>query len=161
MNVKTLLVFIVIIGVIIVTTLFFRDDTKKPDSAGDSSGLIVSQNAIYAAEQAPGENITVSVVHFETPGFVVIHEDTSGVPGGVLGASGLLPSGETKNTPPIALSRTTKDSETLYAMLHLDDGDGVFDAAKDNPARDSVSAEPVMMIIEISQDAAEPGAVNL
>ena len=78
----------------------------------------------------------------------------------ILGVSGLLPSGETKNTPPIALSGATKDGETLYAMLHLDDGDGAFDAAKDKPAQDKVGGEPVMMIITVSQDTTEPGAIN-
>ncbi len=161
MSTKNPLLLGVIIVVIIGTFLFLGNSGKEPDSTSDSSGLIVGQNAIYIAEQAPGENITVSVVHFETPGFVVIHEDTNGVPGKILGASGLLPSGETKNAPPIALSRATKDGETLYAMIHLDNGDGKFDAAKDNPAQDKIGGAPVMMIVEVSQDAAEPEPVSL
>jgi len=100
------------------------------------------------------------VVYLENPGFVVIHEDSAGTPGKILGASSLVPAGETKNVP-IALSRATKDGEIIYVMLHLDDGDGKFDAAKDKPALDSVSGEPVMMVVMVSKDAAEAGEVSL
>lgn len=161
MNNKILLIIGVIAVVIVGGTLLFREETKAPGPSSDSSGLIVSKNAIYLTDQIPGENITVSVVHFETPGFVVVHEDLNDAPGKILGASSLLPAGETKNALPVTLSRTTKDGETLYAILHLDNGDGTFDAAKDKPAQDKVGGEPVMMIFTVSADAEEPGAVNL
>lgn len=161
MKTKTFLFLGIIIIVVAGAFLFLQDGDKEASPAGDSSGLIVSQNAIYVAEQAPGEGITVSVVHLETPGFVAIHEDVSGVPGKILGMSGLLPAGETKNLPPIALSRATKDGETLYTMLHLDDGDGTFDAAKDKPAQDKVGGSPVMMIFTVSAEAEEPTDVSL
>lgn len=154
MRAKTFLVFGVI-GVIIVLIIrvafFFRSD---------SSGLIISNSAIYVAEQTPGPSVSVSIARLEEPGFVVIHEDTAGAAGKILGASSLLPAGETKNLPPIMLFRATTDGETVYAMLHLDNGDNWFDAAKDKPALDSVSGTPVMMAVTISKDAAEPGAVN-
>ena len=69
--------------------------------------------------------------------------------------------GEAKNLVPIALSRTTRDGETLYAMLYIDNGDNIFDPAGDKPALDSVGGEPVMMIFTISADASTPEAVNL
>ena len=160
MKTKNLLLGVIII-VIVGIFLFLGNSGKEPDSAGDSSGLIISTNAIYAAEQAPGQEFSVAVVYLEKPGFVVVHEDNAGKPGQILSASALLPAGENKNTPPIALPRATKDGETLYAMLHLDNGDGQFDAVKDKPAQDKVGGVPVMMIIGVSQGATEPGAINL
>lgn len=161
MSTKTLLVIGIIIVAIAGITFFFRGGGNEPGpAAGDSSGLIVSNNAIYVAEQVPGRSVSVSVARLEKPGFVAIHEDVAGAPGKILGISSLLPAGETENLPPITLSRPTTDGETIYAMLHFDNGDDGFDTTKDKPALDSVSGAPVMMVIAISKDATEPGAVN-
>lgn len=159
MNTKTLFIFAIIIAVL-GATFFFQDNGEEPDSVSDSSGLIISTNAIYVAEQTPGRQVSVSVVRLEKPGFVVIHEDTAGTPGKILGVSSLLPAGETKNLTPMTLSRATTDGETMYLMLHLDNGDSGFDATKDKPALDSVGGTPVMMVVTISKDATEPEVVN-
>ena len=160
-----------VVAIAIGTAFFFQSSSlekhglpegnnTKPAPTGNSTGLMVGSNAIYVAEQAPARAVSIAVVQFEKPGFVVIHEDSADKPGNILGTSGILPAGETKNLAPITLSRTTKDGETLYAMLHFDDGNGVFDLAKDKPALDSVGNEPVMMIFTISADASVPDAVN-
>ncbi len=135
--------------------------SSKPSSTSDSTGMIVGNNAIYVAEQAPSRTVLVAVVLFAKPGFVAIHEDNADAPGKILGASGVLSAGETKNTAPIALSRATKDGEKLYAMLYGDNGDGVFDTAKDKPLIDSATSQPVMMIFSISVGASEPGTVSI
>lgn len=167
---KVFVIFVIIAAVFVSAILFWDSRGVRPEdsasrneagSAGDSSGLIIGANAIYVAEQVPSRTFAVEVVRLEKPGFVVVHEDAAGAPGGILGASGALPSGETNNLAPIPLSRLTRDGETLYAMLHLDDGDGVFDAAKDKPALDPLGALPVMMIVTVSAEATEPGAVSL
>lgn len=126
----------------------------------DSSGLVIGSNAIYIAEQMPGNSVEVQVARLEKPGFVVIYKDASGVPDEILGVSNFLLEGETKNLE-ITLSRETVEGETIYAMLHFDDGDQVFNAASDLPALDASSSEPVMMIVSVSEDAMEPGEVNL
>ena len=141
--------------------LFFRADNKEDsDVSGGSANLIISDNAIYVAEQTPGQSVLVALARLEKSGFVAIHEDNAGLPGKILGASSLLLGGEAKNLPPIALSRETTDGEVIYAMLHFDNGDGKFDAANDKPVLDKASSEPMMMIAIVSEDAAEPGIVN-
>lgn len=160
MNIKTLFIFAIVIVVITGAALFFWSEGKKHGFANDSSGLIISDSAIYVAGQTPGRSVTVSVVRLEKSGFVVIHEDIVGIPDKILGVSGLLPAGETKNLQPITLSRATRDGEIIYAMLHVDDGDGKFDAADDKPALDSVDGAPMMMVVMVSKDAVEPGIVN-
>ena len=148
-------------GVLIAGAAFlFRSGDKELGVGGDSSGLVIGQNAIYVTEQTPGRSVTVSIVRLEKPGFVVIYQDAGGTPGAVLGVSNLLPAGETEDAAPIILSRTTADGEVLHAMLHLDDGDGQFDAVVDQPARDPVGEGPVAMEVIVSTDAAEPGVVN-
>jgi hypothetical protein len=128
--------------------------------AGDSSGLIIGENAIYVAAQPPGHSVSVSMVRLKRPGFVVIHEDRAGAPGKILGVSSLLPAGDTENLQPITLSRVTRDGETIYAMLHFDDGDGKFDVANDKAVLDSVGGEPMLMVVTVSNEAAEPGITN-
>ncbi len=160
MKTNRVIVVAIVVAVVVGAMFFFRDDRNGAIQIGDSTGFIVDNNAIYVDDQLPGRSVSIAVVRLEKPGFVVIHEDNVSKPGKILGTSGALPAGEIKNITPIVLSRMTKDGETLYAMLHLDDGDGVFDSAKDKPALDSLSGQPVMMIFTASLDASEPGAIN-
>lgn len=160
MNTKIFLIGGVIVAIIVSTVIFFRGGNEGSDTPQDSAGFVIGANMIYVAEQAPSRTLSVAVVRLEKPGFVVVHEDVAGAVGGILGASAVLPEGETNNLELIPLSRLTQDGETLYVMLHLDDGDGVFDAVKDKPAIDPVSALPMMMIVTVSVDATEPSAVN-
>ena len=151
----------IIVALMVGAILFLRGGSEESGIPSDSAGLVIGTNAIYVAEQAPLKTLTVAVVRLEKPGFVVIHEDAAGAPGRILGASNALPSGETQKLAPIPLSRMTRDGETLYAMLHLDDGDLVFDALKDTPALDRVGALPVMMAVTVSAQATEPDEVSL
>lgn len=158
MKTKTLIIFISFVAVVVGITVYLRGNNKKAEPQ-NGSGFFINKNAIYVAEQAPGQIIVVSVVLLEQPSFVVIHEDVSDAPGKILGASNLLPSGETKSAS-VALSRETKNDETVYAMLHLDNGDGKFNAAGDKPVIDPIGNEPVMIVVVVSADAVLPGAVS-
>ncbi len=159
MNTKTLVILVVIVAIALGAVFFFRGGSTRPAPTGDSAGYFIGKTAIYVAEQSPSRTVSVAVVRLEKTGFVAIHEDNAGEPGKILGASGVLPAGETKNLTPIMLSRVTADSETLYAMLHFDDGDGAFDVAKDKPALGSLGGEPVTMIFTVSVGAIEPDAM--
>ncbi|MDP3769501.1 MAG: hypothetical protein U1A25_02820 [Candidatus Sungbacteria bacterium] len=160
MNTRICFILAIIIVVVLGAAFFFWGGGRKSGPADDSSGLIIGHNAIYVAEQLPGRSVSVSVVRIEKPGFVVIHEDAGDAPGKILGVSNLLPAGETKNLLPIMLLRVAQDGEIIYAMLHVDNGDGVFDAEDDKPVFDSVDGTPMMMIVAVSKDATEPGIVN-
>lgn len=161
MATKKFLTFIIIIVVGVGVLFFLPIKTKDSGTVGNSRGLIVGRSAIYVAGQIPSKFIWVAIVRLEKPGFVVIHEDVGGVPGKILGSSVLLGVGETSNVDPINISRQTEDDETLFAMLHFDNGDGVFNPADDKPVLDAVAGEPVMMIFTTSNDAGDPGAVSL
>lgn len=162
LNKKILFIIGIIIAVFIIgAVVLFLNKNEESILNNNSSGFVIGNNAIYVAEQEPTDTVSVWVARFEKPGFVVIHEDAAGSPGKILGISPLLLAGENKNLPPIKLSRKTTDGETIYAMLHLDNGDGKFDAANDKPALDSVGGSPVMMVVDVSNNATEPGAVNL
>ncbi len=161
MKTKRIISLAIVMAIVVLALFLLRDNRNGAIGTGESTSLIVGSNAIYVDDQLPGRSVSIAMVRLEKPGFVVIHEDNAGKPGKFLGISGALPMGETKKAIPIGLSRMTKDGETLYAMLHLGDGDGVFDSAKDKPVLDSLSGQPVMMIFTASLDASEPGAINL
>lgn len=124
-----------------------------------SAPLMTGKNAIYVGEQLPSKNITVSLASLEKPGFVVIHESKNGKPGGIIGKSNLLSAGENKNIL-VDLSRVSRDGEVLFAMIHLDDGDGVFEASKDIPAA-GTQGSSIMMEFMIKNDASVTGEIKL
>ncbi|MBI2064201.1 MAG: hypothetical protein HYT66_00615 [Candidatus Yanofskybacteria bacterium] len=159
-NTKVFLILGIIAAAGVGAMFLFLGNNDESGSADDFAGLIVRENAIYVAEQPPSNTVSVAVVRLEKPGFAVVHEDVNEVPGGILGASALIAPGETKNSLPVTLSRSTLDGETIYVMLHFDNGDGIFDATKDKPVVDPVTNEPMMMIVVTSKDATEPDAVN-
>lgn len=158
-------IILAVLAVVILVLLFFllRGAENRQNSSNtnrDSSGLIVGNNAVYVSDQKPGNSIKASVVRLEKPGFLVIHEDKGGNPGDIIGSSQLLPIGQTQNLLPITLSIVILDGQTIYAMLHIDNGDSIFKEGEDKPAIDPVSSQPVMMAVAISSEAVEPGAVN-
>lgn len=132
----------------------------RKEPAEQPSGLVIGRNAIYVADQAPSERVAVGFVVLGEPGFVVIHEGKEGAPATILGASSLISVGEANDLPPVLLSRKARDGETLFAMLHRDDGDGAFDPAKDIPVRDA-GGEPLMMQFSIDKEASLPDAIKL
>lgn len=157
--------FYIIAGIFIILmiggVIFWRQSGKEELSPTDSSsGFMIGQSAIYVAEQLPGRNVSVAVVRFEKPGFVAVHEEAYGAPGNILGVSSLFPAGEFRNPSPIVLSREIKDGEIIYVMLHLDNGDGKFDARGDQAVLDAVSGEPVTAEVLVSEDAVGPGVIN-
>lgn len=140
--------------------VFQENITKSPGRNREAAGLVVGRNAIYVPDQAPSQRIAIAVVYLERGGFVVIHEDNDGSPGSVLGVSGVLGDGETGNLS-VALARPSRNDEALYAMLHLDDGDGAFDATEDAPAQNDVDGGPIMMMFVVHEDFTEPSDVQL
>ena len=58
------------------------------------------------------------------------------------------------------LSRESVDGEVLYAMLHFDNGDGVFNPAEDSPIIDD-QGNIILMRFQVSESATEPDAISL
>lgn len=101
-------------------------------------------NALSVSDQIAASTTLITSANLVAPGYIAIHRDVNGVLGPIIGQSPLMQAGTAANiviTVPLA-------SETFYwAMLHTDDGDGVFDATKDPPTKD-VSGTVVMQRFE-------------
>lgn len=73
--------------------------------------------------------ITVELARLAQDGYVVLHRDDAGKPGQVVGQTDLLEAGEHEDVD-IQVNQTLFSvdgaSATLWAMIHFDDGDGVY-----------------------------------
>ena len=122
------------------------------------SGMRVEENAVVTPEQRPGTNVAVAQVYLAAPGYVVIHEDSNGEAGAILGSSALLQVGENNNVS-VTLSRASKDGEKLWAMLHSEkDGNTTFNVQTDTPV-ESRTGGPISGWFEISAEAS--GSVDI
>lgn len=128
---------IVIIALIVIGIFVFggkTDDTTTDTPTGTPTTSVTGVNRIVMTDQYPGNIVNLSSVQFENGGWVVVHRDSTGTPGPVIGQmyfeKGVGP-GKITVTPPMI------EGGTYYAMLHTDDGDKKFDIAKDLPLKDA------------------------
>lgn len=111
--------------------------------------MAVGDNTIAVSDQAPGEKVNLEMITLAKDGWVVIHADTDGKPGGILGA-GRFNAGENQ-TGIVELLKPTEDGKVYYAMLHLDDGDRAFDYKKDLPLTDAQGNAIMMRFVATSK----------
>lgn len=164
----------VVIGIIVVIVLILlgvafmgnndandalENNENETSGSVDTSTLIVAENAVNVEAQRPGSTATVSSVMVEDRGFVVVHESVNGAPGKVLGSSSLLVAGQTLNVS-LPLTEALKDGQKYIAMVHIDNGDGVFSEATDPAAKDSMG-NIIMMEFEGDADASASGSVSM
>jgi len=134
---KTILIIIVVLVIIIGGYFLFSGRYQSSSLEVPAPGfesvpetvVVTSENSVIANNQLQGNSVAVASVQFVELGYIVIHEDAEGKPGPVIGNSELLKEG--KNVI-ITLIRESKVRETLYAMLHKDDGDGVYEFPGDD-----------------------------
>jgi len=100
-----------------------------------------TKNAISVSTQKAGSSIDIDEVSLQKPGYVVIHADDNGKPGAIVAHSGLITAGTKQD---LIIRYTTKPGTSYFAMLHSDDGNGVYLATKDLPIIGS-DTMPVMV----------------
>ena len=91
------------------------------------------KNMIEVKDQKSGDEAMMDTVFLEKKGYIVIHEDDNGSIGTIVGHSDLLNHGETKS---VILKMNLHPGLSHSAMLHVDNGDGVFDEKQDLPLKD-------------------------
>jgi hypothetical protein len=76
-------------------------------------------------QRSDGATVVVAEVTLPAPGFVALHADEDGVPGVILGLSGLLAAG-TSGDVTLTLERPLETTQAVFAVAYVDrDGDGV------------------------------------
>jgi len=124
---------IVIILVVIIGGYFLLKGGYQPPEALPTVLLPpVTQAAITVQDQQVTEDqVTIQEVSFKDPGYVVIHLSEDGKPGKVLGNSDFVESG-TYNNISVVVSELQEGENFLFAMIHIDDGDDIYEFPGDD-----------------------------
>jgi hypothetical protein len=135
---KKIIIWIIVIVLVILGIYFLA--MRKSAVNTPQTILPGDANALIVADQNPNNlGVLVDSVSLVAPGFVVIHEDVNGAPGAIVGSSTLIPVGVRYNMNVIT---TLTPGKYYWAMLHTDDGNGIFnpatDVAANNPNGDAV-----------------------
>ena len=95
----------------------------------------------------------VGKAYLDKPGYIVMHKVVNGQPADVIGYSDLMQEGEYSNTP--VEIRNFQNEKELIAMLHYDDGDGMykFPQDEDNPVMSN--GQVVQMKFSLKKTEAE------
>jgi hypothetical protein len=101
-------------------------------AAGTSEPFVTVQDQLAD----PANEVVIDQVLYSADGWIVIHEDNGNAPGPVIGKSAISAGVNTSVT--VTLDRNVISGEKLYAMLHSDDGDGMYEfPGPDAPVMDA------------------------
>ena len=132
-----------VVGIIIVIALgawmFMRSRTTQNPTASMQSSIMVSDQA------ASSVSVNIDSVTLAVAGFIEIHADVNGAQAAYVGSSKVFAAGTYTNQ---SIIMTTTPGAYYWAMLHADDGNGIFEAAKDLPIMND-AGEPVMARFQV------------
>ena len=94
-----------------------------------------AESSLTVRDQPKGSGATVTIASFTLgrDGYVVVHADANGRPGPVIGQTELIEAGTYTNVP--VRIDASRAGDRVHPMLHVDDGDGVYEfPGPDGPA---------------------------
>ncbi len=118
------------------------DGTGKGETASSIGKITFGPSAITIESQSAGTAVVVKRLVLGERSWVVIHEDERGRPGRILGA-GRFTSGAHADVF-VELLRNTVSGGVYYGMIHIDDGDDMFDSKLDTHLPDETGS-PIMV----------------
>ena len=121
MRKKQIIIFIVLIAFVTLIIFGVQRGAKLPSSEG-----LAVENTIIASDQLAGKMVSVDTVELVVGGFIVIHEDNFGFPIDILGVSDYIESGVYHNFP-VSLQEKSSIGDKMFAVIHEDNGDRLFD----------------------------------
>ncbi len=130
---------------------------KRSIQMSDPSATMMMNGAESSFEidsQLPGDVVLVNFLSLSEAGFIVVQEYLPEGPGEVLGTSPLLTTGLLEQFE-ISLDVATKPGQTLYAVLYLDNGDGVFSPDSDLLVYVNYTGDPLYQIFSVLSEASE------
>lgn len=118
------------------------DEAALPPSREANADLMLQNgaSAVYVKDQEAGQaSVNIGYAVFSEPGFIVVKKDAQGMPGEVVGVSGLLQNRVDDHR--VALTASLETDQVYYAELVTDNGTGAYEEGVDRSvldARDSV-----------------------
>ena len=120
-------------GAMLLVAAGCADDGAGP--ASTSAGGTVPSVTVVDQLLTDATMVIVDTVVSDGAGFLVIHEQTGGNTGNILGYTAVA-DGSSSDVV-VQLDRSAVDGETLYAMLHTDaNANGAYDGSDDGPVLD-------------------------
>lgn len=151
-------IVVVILIVVFATRGGYRAPATQQPTVQTPTPPAVPSNSISVSDQPAGQAVIIETANLKESGYAVIHEDAKGSPGKVIGNSDALKTGSYDNLS-VNLTRTAKEGEVLYAMLHADDGDGTYGFPdEDFPIKDD---QGNVVLKKFTVTGMEAGAVKL
>ena len=144
-------IVLIIVGIFVFGGKKSATTTEEPATSGDASSTPAAANRVVVSDQFPGNIVYLSSVQLANAGWVVIHKDNAGTPGAIIGSAWFE---KGINPGKITLTESTKEGATYYAMIHSDNGDKKFDAAKDLPLKDA-NGNVIMKMFKATATATE------
>ena len=136
-----LIVIVVIIGIVVVVIRNQDGGTKELTTETTQAP---TNSVIVVSDQTGGSSVTIDSASLVGSGYIVIHEQKDGELGPVIGHSSLYSAGTYKNIS-VTLDRTSTSGETLYGMLHDDDGNGDYEfPGADTPTKNNAGEVVVL-----------------
>ncbi|MBI4592245.1 hypothetical protein HY733_02245 [Candidatus Uhrbacteria bacterium] len=103
-------------------------------------------DAIYVENQPSGQTfVQAGFVVLSKPGYIVIFDDRSGVPGSVIGESELWETGGEHLV--VSIDEPLSDGQVYYAVLYHDDGNNRFRLDEDSQALDAQQSVVLMTFL--------------
>lgn len=131
-------------------------ETAAPTLSPTAAPLVSSLNV--SPQPAGSSSVSIDSAVLAQSGFIVIHADSSGKPGTVIGNTNLLEAGAYQDAP-VTLTRRTRKGETLHAMLHTDaDGDSVYKFPGPDEATTGPGGAAVTVPFTVSAQSPSPAA---
>lgn len=106
----------------------------SPDPVSIMPSVSSEGVTISVSSQAPGTTVEVAKISLASSGWVVIHEESNGVPGKILGARRFEKGVHSGN---VELLRNTESGKIYFAVIHSDDQNHTFDYKSDLPLKDA------------------------
>jgi hypothetical protein len=129
-------------------------ESVTPQTPPATSAMWAEANGIVALDQQPGRRVVISSVILENNGWLVVHKDSGGKLGPVIGET-YLTAGEHSQVT-VTLREATINGMTYYAMLHRDDDDDrVFNISQDTPVQSTVLGGAIMASFEADAKAGD------
>ncbi|PIR87021.1 MAG: hypothetical protein COU11_02210 [Candidatus Harrisonbacteria bacterium CG10_big_fil_rev_8_21_14_0_10_49_15] len=153
---KNKTVFWIIVAIVVVALLIFM--FTRSGAPTEEVATTAEANSLTIGLQDPSKvAVVVDQVELTQPGFVVIHADSNGAPDDIVASSKLLQPGIHQN---VSIVMSTTAGASYHAMLHVDDGNGIFSAATDAPAQDT-SGAVVTMRFQVATSPLVDGEVDI
>ena len=104
-------------------------------------------NTLVLADVKAGKEVMVSSVTLNQDGSIVIHKQVKGAPGTVIGTLTLKKGSYTDQK--VALNEAVKVGDTIYPMLHPDNGDGKYVAEEEGTPLNGADGKAVVLTMKV------------